>query len=404
LLHSRGRDRAMRTRQVEIAREMQSCSATTLRLAAAAIAILGLLAFPASSASGPAAAPTGGSRVLFLEQTRREPFRYRAVEFSSRGTRSIALEGRFVAHISFAPRGDRFVYSATTPQVEDSVFLTRFGAKTSRGVALARARCRPTDACAGPTHGWSPGGKDIAVTTFEQLHPHFVVVRAATRARREVTPRGSRRYDVYSNPSWSPNGRLIGFVRRYGWHNPNVCCRLEYHVMRPDGSGRRWIYVHRRGDSAYDSLAFAWAPNSQRLAFTVEGRGGVSALGLVDLHTRRTRWLRVEGPHGRPAFPRGRPVWSRDSRWIAVATAEPGITLVDPTSRRQPRRLVPKLPVWSLALTADGRSLVAAVDPGQQGATNTVRIVPLDGRPSRLLYRTTHGWTINQLEAWQAEE
>ena len=372
-------------------------STITLRLAAAAAGILVFLAPPASSPSRPATT-TGGSRVLFLIQTKREPYRYRAEEVSSRGIRSVSVEGRYVWETSFAPRGDAFVYSATTAKNEQAAFLTSF--RTPRRVPLTSSPCRPPTPCTNATHAWSPGGKRVVLAAWERGRPRFFVVQAATGARREVTPRGPVGHDAYGDPSWAPNGRLIGFVRRYGLDNTNLCCRLEYHVMRTDGSGRRWVYRHRRGDPAYDSLAFSWAPDSRRLAFSVFGRAGSSALGVIDLRTRRVRWLLTVGVLGRPS-------WSPDSRWLAVAAGAGGIHLFDSSGRQQSRRLGRHLAAYGAVFAPDGRSLFAPVATRGLGAPmNEIRSVPVDGGPARLLYRAPRSWSVGgtgDLEAWPGQ-
>jgi dipeptidyl aminopeptidase/acylaminoacyl peptidase len=359
------------------------------------VALVGVLAVGAASESATRQFATGGSRLVFVSQTGREPFRWRATEIGAAGTRSVPLEGRFVGGTSFAPQGDFIAYSASTPQRrEEATFLTRFGAR--RRVLLARSRCRPAGFCTGHSHGWSRDARKLVLSVWDGSRSRLFVIDRPSGRRREITPRGTTTHDNNSGPSWSPNGRLIGFVRHYGLDDTNLCCKLEYHVMRPDGSGRRWVYRHRRGDTAYDSLNFAWAPGSRRLAFTVAGRGGYSALGIVDLGTRRLRWLHAPGPHGGPA-------WSRDSRWIAVAAFGAGITLVDPAGRERPRRLVPRLAVWDVAFAADGRSLIATVATGSIGSSaSEIRIVPLDGGPAQALYRAPRGWSIVHLEAWPA--
>lgn len=367
-----------------------------MRLAhrAPAVAIAAVIALAVASESQTTSTTTGGSRVMFVSQASREPYRFRAIEISPRGIRSVALEGQFLGDTSFAPRGDFIAYSVSSG-ADHATFRTEFGAP--RRVVVARTRCRPNRPCSGHSHAWSRDGRRLVLSMWERSRDRvFVLMDSTSQRRREITPRGMTEDDDYGDWSWSPSGRLIGFVRHYGQSNTDVCCKLEYHVMRPDGSRHRWVYRHRRGDTFYDALNFAWAPGSARLAFTWVGRGGISQLGVVDLRTRRLRWL-----HDHTQTP---PTWSPDSRWIAVASPGTGITLVDPAGRERPRRLVPKLAVWGVAFAADGRSVIATVARGEIGSSPTeIQIVPLDGGPARLLYRAPRGWSISTgVEAWPA--
>ena len=114
-----------------------------------ALAFVGLTALTAAFLGAPPASSTvsstsvAGSRIVLTEGTNQEPFRYHAVQIGSRGTRTVPLPPGLGFELSFAPRGDSFVYNAGTPQRDETIFLTPFGAKTSRCIALARVRCGP---------------------------------------------------------------------------------------------------------------------------------------------------------------------------------------------------------------------------------------------------------------------
>src|SRR5918994_5405884 len=66
-----------------------------------AVAIGAVLALAGASESQTMSITTGGSRVMFVSQTSRAPYRSRAIEISPRGMRSVALEGRSLGETSF---------------------------------------------------------------------------------------------------------------------------------------------------------------------------------------------------------------------------------------------------------------------------------------------------------------
>jgi Tol biopolymer transport system component len=98
---------------------------------------------------------------------------------------------------------------------------------------------------------WRPGGRMLALDTTEPCYgnPHrklgvSVFVAHLGGKRRQFIARNT------SNPTWSPDGRKIAFVRLVGRHKDP-----EIFVMNADGSGQRRLTHHRGSDLAPD-----WQP------------------------------------------------------------------------------------------------------------------------------------------------
>jgi TolB protein len=106
-----------------------------------------------------------------------------------------------------------------------------------------------------------------------------------------------------SEPSWSPDGEWIAYVRR----TPGTPVR-DLWRSHPDGSGRE-----RLTNLASAVFGPAWSPDSQRIAFAAALDGSVS-----DIYSIRSRGggLRRHTQSPDDAF---EPSWSPDGRTIAFS-------------------------------------------------------------------------------------
>lgn len=101
-----------------------------------------------------------------------------------------------------------------------------------------------------------------------------------------------------TSPAFSPDGRLIAYVRREGGD-------ADIWVMRSDGAGKRVVV-----DSGSDDLQPSFFPGGQSLAFTIyDGERGWT----VDS-------VRLDGSAMRPqVFDGSNPVISPNGRWLAYS-------------------------------------------------------------------------------------
>jgi TolB protein len=105
---------------------------------------------------------------------------------------------------------------------------------------------------------WSPDGRMIAFVRLNTRHGVYVV-NADGSGVRNLTPKP--RGAVYAAPAWSPDGRNIAFARERDGNS-------EIYLMNADGSGQRNLTL----DPAYDGDP-AWSPDGKKLTF-VSNRDG----------------------------------------------------------------------------------------------------------------------------------
>jgi TolB protein len=180
-----------------------------------------------------------------------------------------------------------------------------------------------------------------------------------------------------TEPSWSPDGSRIVFVRRHVGGTPGRgSSNEEIHVMRADGSG-----VRRLTERAFEDLSPSWSPDGGRIVFVRR----VRRLGVLGIYTMRAEGGRVRRLTPREGF-YSSPVWSPDGRRIAFTegsgVGEGGRLYVMDADGSRVRRLadVAELavgPRWS----PDGRSLavVGVTSCGGSCATSAIYVVGLDG-------------------------
>ena len=131
----------------------------------------------------------------------------------------------------------------------------------------------------------SPDGKSVVFEAWA----NELFVRRLDEARRVALP------ILGTHPKWSPDGRWIAY---HEWVVPG-----RVGVMRPDGTGRRWLQEE-------DAVEFAWAPDSKTLALLTAAKTdrGVVLLG-ADGRERRRLGVEVEAVDVR---------WSPDRRLLAL--------------------------------------------------------------------------------------
>ena len=93
----------------------------------------------------------------------------------------------------------------------------------------------------------------------------------------------------YTAPVWSPDGKLIAFVKQQGQ-------TFSIGVMKPDGSGERILTTSYFADEP------TWAPNGRVIMFERKMGDGASRLWTVDV----TGHIQKEAPY---------PVSGSDPAW-----------------------------------------------------------------------------------------
>jgi TolB protein len=206
---------------------------------------------------------------------------------------------------------------------------------------------------------WSPNGKRVAFTRYVNRTDNVAdvfVADAGGRHLRDLTPR-SAVFDFH--PSWSPDGKRIVFV--HAWRGSGIT------VMRADGSHKRDL---AGSDTDYSNPSFS--PDGKLLLYGRSASGDTRSGSVYVMPARggSERLLIADG---------GEPAWSPDRRRIAFirrvgdsvqvfvadadGTSARAVTTADGTASR---------PQWS----PDGR-LIAYTRDTKRG--NEVRVVGADG-------------------------
>jgi Tol biopolymer transport system component len=143
-----------------------------------------------------------------------------------------------------------------------------------------------------------------------------------------------------SDPSWSPDGELIAYIRR----TPGTATQNVW-VMRPDGSDRRAL-------TRQDGRAFtpAWSPDGTRIVFSTNADSKVYELYTIGVDGKG---LRQVVPTAGDNF---EPSWSPDGSTIAYQ--EDGAIFAIELGSETPERLTDQSdndssPAWNPRPPAD---------------------------------------------------
>jgi TolB protein len=271
-----------------------------------------------------------------------------------------------------SPPPGKIVYTVATPSPRREQY-SLFTARTDRtGV---------TQLTSPGLHGdveprWSPDGARVAYTRFDpdRIYSAVWVVNADGTEPHAVSEGAS----YAEHPKWSPDGRWIAYQEQTRFFPERDDTAYELWIVRPDGSDRQAL--HAGGDfldggpEIGNGLAWAWAPDSKRIALTYgtdfDNKQTPPKIAVLNLVTGNRRIL----------APGVYPAWSPDGKRVAFLSGC-HLSLV-------PARGGKPTPITSCAndssyadqaWSPDGRWIASVFEPGLLSDQDDFRLVV--GRP-----------------------
>jgi Tol biopolymer transport system component len=224
---------------------------------------------------------------------------------------------------------------------------------------------------------WSPDGRRFVYTRVRVARGGTeLVIANADGGQRRVLARYAPHRHQPDNAAWSPRGKEIAFLDFDRANKPLI---WSLFVIRPDGHGRRRIL--RNVDGPY---APVWSPDGRMIAF-LRGHSGEGG-PFID----RVWVAHADGTHAHPITPLlnyvSTPAWSSDGRFLAVG-ADPTRTDTQPTLYLlQPSRLATTI----LAVGGEGAFNWVAWAPdapvlATETSSGSIALVDATGGPERIV-------------------
>lgn len=225
----------------------------------------------------PRFSPTG-DRVLYTSYESGFPKIY-VLDVASVGRRALADQpGTMSFAPRFSPNGQTVVYSLSSGGNTDIYRMEINGGTPVRLTSGPSIETAPS---------FSPDGKQIVFESDRSGNQQLYVMPANGGEARRISFGAGR----YGTPVWSPRGDLVAFTKQ----NKG---RFHIGVMRLDGSEERLL------TASFLDEGPSWSPNGRVIMFMREsaGAGGAVALYSVDISGRNLRRVKIDGGASDPAW------------------------------------------------------------------------------------------------------
>jgi Tol biopolymer transport system component len=129
--------------------------------------------------------------------------------------------------------------------------------------------------------------------------------------------------DWILTPQWSPDGESIAFAAEQGgWDDPAA---YDIWTMRSDGSGAKQLTRDSEDPTVFRADEPSWSPGGRRIVFVRElANKPYDELVVVDVRTGRERTLPATGPFGSPAWGKPGIAYEADYRRLMLLSPAGG--------------------------------------------------------------------------------
>ena len=230
---------------------------------------------------------------------------------------------------AFSPDGQRIAFASARSGTAHIYVMDHDGRNVRRVTGGTRTDALPE---------WSPDGRWIVFTRHFGRQSELFKIRAdgnGSAVRITTTPK-AREFAA----EWSPDGGLIAFTK-----SDEASGREGVAVIRPNGTGTRWLTRNPRSEMGYTDNNPTWSPSGRKVAFSSEVKGlDIDLFTVRRDGTNRTRVTRLDSLAQTPTWgPDGRIAFMLEGGIAAVRPDGTGLQMISPERRdeRTPEDLWP---------------------------------------------------------------
>jgi len=313
----------------------------------------------------------------------------------------------------WSPDGERLSFAVSRARnrvIESTLWIARTDGSGARQLVTDWSPDR-VPCCA----SWSPNGRYLAFVSVEDNQADLWLARTDARGASATTPDAVRLTKgplQFTNPMWTPDGRVIALGVVRGGEMVRYDARLREFVPYLGGLSATWLSFSPDGRwMAYSSFPdnalwraradgsdrqqltpplgvqeSSWSPDGSRLAFRTEKGAGTPRLYLVARDGGPLQALPLPSPSV------GMPTWSPDGQQLLTSDVPGAFGVPDGTERVRQYDLASGR--WSVVPNSEGLWRARWSPDGRYIAALTIR----DGQRLRLFDTTRRTWLASSAD------